>query len=69
MDLTSLNSTDNEKSLDVWMKINLFNNFGFNNNLKPAAICVYPNFSFQVSKELKKLGVKTAVVSTNFPSG
>jgi deoxyribose-phosphate aldolase len=69
MDLTSLNSTDSEKSLDTWMKLNFFNNFGFNNNLKPAAICVYPNFSSFISKELKKSGVKTAVVSTNFPTG
>lgn len=36
---------------------------------KVAAICVYPNFSKLVSKELKNTNIKTAVVATGFPSG
>lgn len=64
IDLTSLNSTDGPNSIEAWLDKALFG-VAF----KPAAICVYSNFSRLVHTKLKGTGVKTAVVSTSFPTG
>ncbi|EGR33759.1 hypothetical protein IMG5_039540 [Ichthyophthirius multifiliis] len=69
MDLTSLNSTDGPLQIQQWIEKNIIKVLEKHNDLKPAAICVYPNFGNQVSKKVKKLKIKTAVVSTNFPTG
>ncbi|KAL4504547.1 hypothetical protein ABPG72_009993 [Tetrahymena utriculariae] len=69
IDLTSLNSTDGPTSLDNWIDKVVFKVLDAHHDIKPAAICVYPNFSRLVSTKLKETGIKTAVVSTSFPTG
>lgn len=69
IDLTSLNSTDGPTSLDKWLDKVVFKILEKHPDVKPGAICVYPNFSRLVSQKLKGTGIKTAVVSTCFPTG
>lgn len=69
IDLTSLNSTDGPTSLDKWLDKVVFKVLETHPDVKPGAICVYPNFSRLVSNKLKETGIKTAVVSTCFPTG
>lgn len=64
IDLTSLESTDNEQSI---LQLVQKANEGFDGTY-PAAVCVYPNFGSLVSKNLNKL-IQTAVVGGSFPSG
>ena len=63
-DLTSLEPTDNAKTLE---KIINKANHGFN-GVYPAAVCVYPNLGPLVKKQLNN-SVKTAVVGGSFPTG
>lgn len=68
IDLTSLNTTDNEpKIISMVEKVNNFNQH-FSDYPNVAAICVYPNFAKTVKEHLKVNDVKLAVVSAGFPS-
>lgn len=68
IDLTSLNSTDNDQSiLKFTDKVNQFDN-EFPDLKNVAAICVYPNFAETVKNTLDVEGVNIACVSAGFPS-
>ncbi|KRX08342.1 hypothetical protein PPERSA_03336 [Pseudocohnilembus persalinus] len=69
IDLTSLNSTDAPEYIEDWLEKNVIQ-IEKEHNLKPAAICVYPLYG-KISKRIIKplKSVKTAVVSTCFPTG
>lgn len=45
MDLTSLNSTDGPQYLKQWVQDNVLEPSLLQSDLKPAAVCVYPNFT------------------------
>ncbi|WP_455586128.1 deoxyribose-phosphate aldolase [Bacteroides sp.] len=68
IDLTSLNSTDNDENIMKFTeKVNLFDD-EFPDLKNVAAICVYPNFAEVVKNTLDVDGVKIACVSAGFPS-
>eukprot|EP00825_Cyclidium_porcatum_P015704 TRINITY_DN189_c0_g1_i2.p1 TRINITY_DN189_c0_g1~~TRINITY_DN189_c0_g1_i2.p1 ORF type:complete len:334 (-),score=91.85 TRINITY_DN189_c0_g1_i2:316-1317(-) len=62
IDLTSLNTTDAPQQLTEWL------NKYLSEELKPAAICVYPNFTSQVKQQLKGTKITTASVAGGFPT-
>ncbi|MDD2529622.1 MAG: deoxyribose-phosphate aldolase [Bacteroidales bacterium] len=66
LDLTSLNSTDNEKTI-----INLIGKSSIEelDSINVAGICVYPTFLKTLSKNLHNKEVKKVVVSGGFPHG
>ncbi len=64
IDLTTLNDTDNNKSV---LKLVEKANKGFNNT-HPAAVCVFSNFG-HIAKQHIKPNINVAVVSTCFPTG
>jgi len=64
IDLTSLESIDNEKTIT---ELILKANDGYDGHY-PAAVCVYPNFGNLVRKTLLQ-SINTAVVGGSFPSG
>lgn len=68
IDLTSLNTTDNEKNImEFTQKVNKFDDEY--PDLQPvAAICVYPNFAEAVRNSLDVEPVKIACVAGGFPS-
>lgn len=68
IDLTTLNSTDNDESVMKFTeKVNRFDSeFADLNNV--AAICVYPNFAQVVKDTLEVENVNIACVSGGFPS-
>lgn len=68
IDLTTLSSTDSEKSVAVFTKkVNAFEeNYPQYKNV--AAICVYANFASVVRANLEVSEVNVAVCSANFPS-
>lgn len=68
IDLTSLNTTDNDNKINAMVeKVNLFADH-YPNSPNVAAICVYPNFVSTVKKQLRVKDVKIAAVSAGFPS-
>lgn len=68
IDLTSLNSTDNDESIMKFTeKVNQFDN-EFPHLKNVAAICVYPNFAETVKNTLDVEGINIACVSAGFPS-
>lgn len=68
LDLTTLNSTDNNISVAALAgKVRAFNNV-YPDLTNVAAVCVYPNFAATVSEALAGTGVKTAAVAAAFPS-
>lgn len=68
IDLTSLNTTDNDQNiLKFTEKVNQFDN-EFPDLKNVAAICVYPNFAETVKNTLDVEGVNIACVSAGFPS-
>lgn len=68
IDLTSLNSTDNRKSiLRFTGKVNSFSG-RFSNIPNVAAICVFPNFVSLVKEKLTARNVKIAAVAGGFPT-
>jgi deoxyribose-phosphate aldolase len=68
LDLTTLNSTDN--NVNVTSLANKVKDFKthFPDMQNVAAVCVYPNFARLVSDTLAGTGVKTAAVAAAFPS-
>jgi len=64
IDLTSLESTDNEVTIQALIRKA---NVGYA-GVHPAAVCVYPNFGNYVTAALLK-SIQTAVVGGYFPSG
>lgn len=65
IDLTSLNSTDSNKSItDLAEQTVKYHENGYT----AAAICVFPNFSDIVKEKLLGTPIKTAVVGACFPS-
>ncbi len=69
LDLTTLNSTDNNISVAALAnKVKSFNNT-YPEMVNVAAVCVYPNFAATVSEALAGTGVRTAAVAAAFPSG
>jgi deoxyribose-phosphate aldolase len=64
IDLTSLNNTDNEPSIQ--QLINKANQ-GFD-GIYPAAVCTFSNFGEQVKSSLRS-NIRTAVVGSCFPNG
>lgn len=68
IDLTSLNSTDNDESIINFVeKVNKFDDeFPHLDNV--AAICVYPNMVEAVKNTLQVDGVQIASVAAGFPS-
>ncbi len=64
IDLTTLNDTDNKKTV---LKLVDKANEGFNNT-HPAAVCVFSNFGDLVKQHIKP-NINVAVVSTCFPTG
>ena len=68
IDLTSLNSTDNDESIIKFVeKVNKFDD-EYPDMENVAAICVYPNFALTVKNTLEVDGVNIACVSAGFPS-
>lgn len=68
IDLTSLNTTDNESKIKLMVeKVNDFNKH-YPNSSNVAGICVYPNFTHTVKQNLKEKSVKIVAVSGGFPS-
>lgn len=68
IDLTSLNTTDNDENiLKFTEKVNQFDD-EFPDLKNVAAICVYPNFVEVVRNTLDIDGIKIACVSAGFPS-
>lgn len=68
IDLTTLNSTDNDESVMRFTeKVNQFDD-EFPDLKNVAAICVYPNFADIVKNTLEVDGVNIACVSGGFPS-
>ncbi|MGQ9845920.1 MAG: deoxyribose-phosphate aldolase [Bacteroidales bacterium] len=68
IDLTSLNTTDNDDKIKTMVeKVNHFNEH-FPDCPNVAAICVYPNFVKTVKQNLKAKDVRIAAVSAGFPS-
>jgi len=68
LDLTTLNSTDNNISVAALAgKVKAFNNT-YPEVTNVAAVCVYPNFASTVSEVLAGTEVKTAAVAAAFPS-
>lgn len=67
LDITSLNSTDNQE--DIGNLTNKVLNSLAHLNIAPAAICVYPNFAKLVAQKLANTSIKTAVVAAAFPHG
>lgn len=68
IDLTTLNSTDSDKSvMQFTEKVNQFDN-EFPDLKNVAAICVYPNFAEIVKNTLDVENVQIACVSGGFPS-
>lgn len=68
IDLTSLNTTDNDENiLKFTEKVNQFDD-EFPDLKNVAAICVYPNFVEVVKNTLDIDGIKIACVSAGFPS-
>jgi len=69
LDLTTLNSTDNNINVaSLAGKVKVLNG-SYPNLPNVAAVCVFPNFASVVSEILAGTGVKTAAVSAAFPSG
>jgi len=72
MDLTSLNTTDNESYLKDWLDQNLLIPYKKNPNCKPSVVCVYPSVVGYVRDYLNVNEVDSLYVSSvvgNFPSG
>ncbi|HEX2968017.1 MAG TPA: deoxyribose-phosphate aldolase [Bacteroidales bacterium] len=68
IDLTSLNTTDNQSSIiKLTGKVNSFSG-RFKNIPNVAAICVYPNFVSVVREKLSVRNVKIAAVAGGFPT-
>lgn len=68
IDLTTLNSTDNDESVMKFTRnVNRFDE-EFPDLKNVAAICVYPNFAEVVKDTLEVEDVKIACVSAGFPS-
>lgn len=68
IDLTSLNTTDNDQIIMKFTeKVNQFDN-EFPDLKNVAAICVYPNFAETVKNTLDVEGINIACVSAGFPS-
>ncbi len=68
IDLTSLNTNDTPaKILDMVNRVNEFPSHYPDFN-EVAAICVYPNFAALVKENLKREGIKIAVVAGVFPN-
>lgn len=68
IDLTTLNSTDSDKSvMEFTEKVNKFDD-EFPDMKNVAAICVYPNFAEIVKSTLEVENVQIACVSGGFPS-
>ena len=66
LDLTSLESTDNFKTISTLV------NFAIEQNQRGfsvAAVCVYSAFGVHVQQKLASTGIKTAVVAGGFPHG
>jgi len=64
IDLTSLNSTDNEKEIT---QLILKANKGFKSTY-PAAVCVFSNFGDFAKRQISQ-NINVAIVSTCFPTG
>lgn len=68
IDLTSLNTTDDDNKIKSMVeKVNHFNEH-YPDCSNVAAICVYPNFVSVVKQNLTAKGVRIAAVSAGFPS-
>jgi deoxyribose-phosphate aldolase len=68
IDLTSLNTGDNERRIiEICNKINSFKEH-FKEMPNVAAFCVYPNFVATISNHLKDKAVKIVSVAGGFPS-
>lgn len=68
IDLTTLNTTDNDESvMQFTQKVNEFEN-RFPDLPNVAAICVFPNFAEVVRDTLEVENVRIACVSAGFPS-
>ena len=66
IDLTTLNATDNIHSINELVDFALEQE---KQELKVAAICVYPNFGAHVMNRLQDSTIHTAVVAGAFPHG
>lgn len=69
IDLTTLNTTDSQKSVTNFIqRVNDFDN-EYPQFPNVAAVCVFSNFAGVVRSTLEVTGVNTAVVAGGFPSG
>ena len=65
VDLTSLNTSDSNKSIDQFLNQALdYDKKGFT----VAAVCLFPNFGRKAVEKLEASDIKTAVVAGSFPS-
>jgi len=65
VDLTSLNTSDSNKSIDQFLNQALdYDKKGFT----VAAVCLFPNFGRKAVEKLEASNIKTAVVAGSFPS-
>lgn len=69
IDLTSLNSTDNDSHISAFVKKAINMAHSGERKMEVGAICVYPNFAHLVKEEVKNSNIKVACVATAFPSG
>jgi len=68
IDLTTLNTTDNSNSVNLFCK-KVVDFAGAYPNMPPvAAVCVFPVFASVISTRLKGLDIGRAVVSAGFPT-
>lgn len=68
IDLTSLNSSDSDESIEeLTYKVNKFKDM-FPESPNPASICVYPNLVKTVRKHLRAEGVHITAVAGAFPT-
>ncbi len=68
IDLTTLHANDSPASVNAFV-VNGLKLLKKNNRDKVAAICVYSNFTAEVSKLLKGSEISTACVAASFPHG
>ena len=66
LDLTSLSSTDNEKTITELIQNSYVNEL---EGLKVAGLCVYPNFLKVLNEKLLDSEIRKIVVAGYFPSG
>ena len=66
LDLTSLNNTDNSKTIKSFIDNSKINEL---ENVKVAGLCVYPNFLKVLNESLLDKDIKKVVVAGYFPTG